>query len=276
MASGTSLRGIAGRVRAASPAISAAPRSESAARASTVAHASSTHASYGVPGESQPLPTVLEQLRGTSQPTLILLPPLQDTPASVALLAGSFDPLTVGHAAMAGAAAELAELVVLVYSARTLAKEGLPPPALLDELDRVRALERFCASHGYAAGLCSHGLLVDQVRAADRLVPSAELTLVMGSDKLLQLLDPRWYDDVDAALDPLFHRATVAFAMRAGDEAAVADALARPRHARWAARIRLLEIPAAVAAVASRGVRERIARGEDVSQLVPEEFLGLL
>jgi hypothetical protein len=31
-----------------------------------------------------------------------------------------------------------------------------------------------------------------------------------------------------------------------------------------------------VAAVASRAVRDRIARGEDVSDLVPEEFRGLL
>jgi cytidyltransferase-like protein len=225
---------------------------------------------------SQPIGPVLDELRRSSRPTLVLRPAPATRPDSVALLSGSFDPLTVGHAEMARAAAELADLVVLVYSVRTLPKEGSSAPALLDEGDRVLALERFCTTHGYTAGFCSHGLLAEQIEAADERFPGAGLSVVIGSDKLLQLFDPRWYDDVDRVLDALFDRASVWFATRAGDEAAVRDALRMPGHARWAARVRQLHMPANVAAVASRDVRDRIARGEDVSDLVPEEFRGLL
>ena len=223
-----------------------------------------------------PFATVLEGLRATSEPTLILRPRPDAPPASVALLAGSFDPLTVGHAAMADVSASLADLLVLLYSVRTLPKERGPAPALLGEEGRALALERFCATRGYSAGFCSHGLLSEQVEAADERFPEAELTVVVGSDKLLQLLDPRWYEDPEAALAALFARASVAFAMRAGDEAAVGRALASPEHRRWTSRVRSLPVPPEVAAVSSREVRERVARGEDVSELVPEEFLRLL
>ena len=226
-----------------------------------------------------PIAGLLEALRRADRPTLVLRPEPASPPASVALLAGSFDPLTVGHAAMAGAAARLAELVVLVYSVRTLPKEHTSPPPLLDEENRVAALERFCRARGYAAGLCSHGLLADQVEAADELFPEAELLVVVGSDKLLQLLDPRWYENVDATLEALFSRASVTFAMRSGDAGAVADAIESPAHAGWAPwspQIRELDIDPAVAAVSSRDVRARIARGDDVSALVPEEFLRVI
>jgi nicotinamide-nucleotide adenylyltransferase len=200
----------------------------------------------------------------------------EDQPASIALLPGSFDPLTVGHAAMARAAAEQAALVVLVYSVRTLPKEGSALPPLLGETERLIALARFCAARGYSVGLCSHGLLVEQVEAAEEGFPGSELILVVGSDKLLQVLDPRWYDDVEAALTGLFDRASVALAMRAGDGEAVVQELANPAIARWVSRIRPLDVPPDVAAVSSRDVRERIARGEIVSELVPEEFLEAL
>jgi nicotinic acid mononucleotide adenylyltransferase len=225
---------------------------------------------------SQPIGFDLDELRRSSHPTLVLRPSPAAPPASVSLLSGSFDPLTVGHAEMARAAAERADLVVLVYSVRTLPKEERAAPALLDEGDRVLALERFCAGHGYTAGLCSHGLLAEQVQAAAERFPGAELSVVIGSDKLMQLFDPRWYDDIESVLGALFDRAWVWFAMRAGDEPAVRDLLAKPEHAQWGVRIRPIEISADVAAVSSRDVRERIARGEDVSDLVPDEFRGLL
>ena len=207
---------------------------------------------------------------------LVVHPEPAARPPSVALLAGSFDPVTIGHAAMAEAATTLADLVVLVYAVRTLPKEGSAPPALLPEEQRVLALERFCEARGFALGLSSHGLLADQVAAAAGRFPGSELVVVVGSDKLLQLFDRRWYDDVEAALRPMFERARVAYTMRAGHDDAVRRCLSRPEHARWADRVGRLSLPPEVVAVSSREVRERLARGEDATGFVPPEVLAFL
>ena len=47
---------------------------------------------------------LLEELRQAERPRLVVVPEPKAEPASVALLAGSFDPLTVAHEAMAEAA----------------------------------------------------------------------------------------------------------------------------------------------------------------------------
>ena len=173
---------------------------------------------------------------------------------------------------MARAAATDSELLVLVYSARTLPKDDAASPALLDETDRLESVLAWCEARGLALGLCSHGLLADQVAAAAERFPGADLALAIGSDKLLQVLDPSWYDDRDRALDGLFERARLRYAVREGDEGIVAEALGRPDVARWLPSIERLEVPAEVATVSSRLVRDRLRAGEDVDGLVPEEI----
>jgi len=169
---------------------------------------------------------LLEELRHAERPRLIVVPEPDTEPASVALLAGSFDPLTVAHEAMAESASHGVDLVVLVYSVRTLPKEGEGSPPLLGQEERLAALERFTHERGaLAVGLCSHGLIAEQVDAATSRFPNAALAVVLGSDKLLQLLDHRWYEDRDAVLDPMFSRARVLYALRAGDEDALEGAL---------------------------------------------------
>jgi len=186
----------------------------------------------------------------------------------VALLAGSFDPITAAHAAMADAALGRAELVVLLYSARTLPKEPGAPPSMLDELDRLALLDRFVSSRPrLAVGACSHGLLAEQVEAAAERFPGAPLWVVLGSDKLLQLFDRGWYEDRDAVLDSMFARARLLYAVREADEAAVATAL--EANARWRGFVERLDVPPEIASISSRLVRERRRRGEDVSGLLP-------
>jgi nicotinamide-nucleotide adenylyltransferase len=225
-------------------------------------------------------PGDIEGLRTAGDPDLIVQPkplPAGHEPGSVGLLAGSFDPMTLAHAALVQSGLRRVDLVVLVYAVRTLPKAAGAPPPLLDEGERIEALRRFCASHpGTALGLSSHGLLADQVAAAGRRFPRSELFVLMGSDKLLQLFDPGWYADRDAALGRLFESARVLVAVRSGDERAIAEAMARPDHARWAQSVSLLDVPPAVAALSSGEVRRRIREGGDVRQLVPAQVRDVL
>lgn len=216
---------------------------------------------------------LLEELRRAERPTLSLHPdPVGPGPEAVALLSGSFDPMTVAHAQLAEAARARAGLVVLVYSVRTLAKEGPAPPPLLPERDRLDVLMRFCrARDGIIMGLCSHGLLAEHVTAARERFPGSELFLVMGSDKVLQVLDPKWYEDRERVLRDLFGAAGVLYAVRAGDEGRVEEALARPENERWRGRFAALEVDPTAAAVSSRLVREELRQGRAVRHLVPAE-----
>ncbi len=95
--------------------------------------------------------------------------------------------------------------------------------------------------------------------------------MVMGSDKVLQLFDPRWYQDREAALERLFARARLLYADRAGTEGAVGRVLARRETRRWRDRVVPLEPSLRVAGVSSRMVRELVRRGEEVEGLIPEE-----
>lgn len=187
------------------------------------------------------------------------------------LVAGSFDPMTVAHAALAEALGT--DLTLLVWSPATLPKEagpgGDPSPPLLDPEDVLASLLAWCDPRPWArVAVCSHGLLADQVEAAAARFPGARLVLGMGSDKLRQLVDRRWYEDRDAALDRLFDRAEVAVASRAGEAPDVAEDAPR-----WSARIRTVRLPTGVAEISSRLVRNGVRAGRDVSAVVPSEVL---
>ncbi len=217
--------------------------------------------------------TVLAELRSSEDPRLVLWPDREAGPASVALLAGSFDPVTNAHLELARAASGDAELVVLTYSVRTLPKESGVAGPLLSESERLRVLAAVCDGRpGLAVGLCSHGLLADQVAAAGERFPGAAISVVLGSDKLAQLFDPRWYDEPDAALGELFGAADVRYAVRAGEDAGAA--LAAAASLGHAALVEALDVDPEVAAISSRAVRELARAGGDVSLLVPPEALA--
>ncbi len=224
------------------------------------------------------LDPLLQELRGAPEPVLRLRNEMPGPdPRVLALLSGSFDPLTIGHAALAEAALNHADLVLFVYSVRTLPKEEGVPGPLLSEDERVAVLEAFSQPRpGIEPALCSHGLLTEQVDAAAARFPSSDLALVMGSDKVRQLLDPKWYEDRELALRLLFSRARVLYAVRSGDDGVVEALLEQPQNSPWHDRFVRLDVPPEVAAVSSRLVRDGLVTGRDVTPLVPFEARALL
>lgn len=229
--------------------------------------------------EPVPLFSKLEALRARDAPTLVVDPEPDREPRSVVLLSGSFDPVTVAHVVVADAAAAEAnaDLTVFVYSARTLPKAPGTPAPLLDEAGRLESLRRLVAGRPRTAlGLCSHGLLAEQVEAAAGRFPQARLAVAVGSDKLLQVLDPVWYENRDTVLERMLAHASLLYSLRTGDEALLEEALAAADNAAFTERIKALAVPHEVADVSSRLVRELLANGEDPRDLVPEAVLSLL
>jgi len=220
--------------------------------------------------------TIPDRLRTAEQPTLLVE---EDTgvPQRVAFLSGSFDPLTLGHTTLAEAAAERADLVVLMYSVRTLPKEGDLVPPLLSEEERLDIVSTWCERHpGIVPGVCSHGLLSNQADAVRGCFPGARPLIVLGSDKALQLLDPKWYEDRDSELGALFKQSDVLYAARTGEEGRVEEALALRENSRWRRHFTQIEIPSTVAAISARKVRTLVAKGKRFDKLLPPESVSAL
>jgi nicotinic acid mononucleotide adenylyltransferase len=134
--------------------------------------------------------------------------------AAAGLLAGTFNPFTRAHAALAVAGHRAgAQPVVLAMAPVSLAKEGLERAHPVDRLDWVAAWAR---RHPWAlVAVASHPLLVDMAEALARAT-GAEVALLLGADKATQLAEPRWYEDPAGAMARLDRAATLLVAERAG------------------------------------------------------------
>ena len=179
----------------------------------------------------------------------------------VVALPGSFNPPHAAHLALlhAGVVAAGADAGAYLLSARTVDKEQVTGMRLEDRLALMCRL--------VAATECMvvtvAGLYVD-IAAALRSTWATidDLAFVVGHDKIVQVFDPRYYEDRDAALNRLFAAARFYVAPRdASTTLDVAALLARSENRRYAPRVETLQIDPALARVSSTAARER--RGDD-------------
>lgn len=193
----------------------------------------------------------------------------------VGVFAGSFNPLTRAHVAMANAALRSAGLDAMIWTCAVASvdKERVERAALVDRLAQMRI---FVSGRSHdALALLNRGLYVDEARTMRTLLaPSAELVLLVGFDKIVQIFDPKYYTDRDAALRSLFSLASLLVAPRAGDGAeALAALLAQPENRPFAAQVRYLDVPAHYASDSSTEARTFAAQTPPdvaaISRLLP-------
>ncbi len=181
-----------------------------------------------------------------------------DAPGRAGLLAGTFNPLTLAHVALAeaGVAAGCGR-VVLVMAPASLAKETVERAHPLDRLDWAVA---WAAGRPWAAVAVSTApLLVDMAEALGRALPGGGgVALLVGADKAAQLVDPRWYDDHPAAMARLGRAASALVAIRSGHEVPELPLEVAP-----------LPTPGWVPSRSATQARAVAAAGGDLSGLVP-------
>jgi len=97
--------------------------------------------------------------------------------------------------------------VYAAFSKRTVDKEGVERPLLVDRVLLLQAvLRRRLPRVGIL--LFNRGLYVEQAEAIRAAFPRVRrIFFLMGFDKVVQIFDPRYYEDRDAALEELFGRA---------------------------------------------------------------------
>lgn len=174
----------------------------------------------------------------------------------VGILGGTFDPVHNAHLAFAGAALRAldAERILWMPTGRTAYRA----PAVASGADRVAMLQLALADEPrYAVderelGPGASGFTIDTVRALRAEHPGAEFVLLMGADQYEKRAGwHRW-----AELEKL---CAVAVAARPGWSAAGARA-----------------IPMTPLAISASDIRARLARGEDVSAMLPARVLGYI
>lgn len=217
---------------------------------------------------------LLERLDPRARPWALAAPGTERPRGDCIVFPGSFNPPTLAHLAMLRQARRVAELryggrwrVYAALSRQIVDKEAVERMTLLD---RVVLLERVLKNQVRSAGilLLNRGLYVEQAEGIRAAFPGARrLYFLLGFDKIVQILDPRYYTDRDASLRELFALAHLLVAPRGDDgELELKELLARPENRSFAGYIHALPLDARY-----RDISSTQARQEGRAEAVPAE-----
>lgn len=217
----------------------------------------------------------IARLEAQPDPTLDLLHGPVGTPRRIAVVAGSFNPLTHGHTALAAAVRAEVDDVLLLLPLRAIDKEAVTRAA---PEDRTLVLLQWAQRRsGIAVALVNRGLYVEQAALLAAQYPGSEIAFVVGHDKVVQIFDPRYYAERDEALRALFRLATLRVAPRAGRGSEALHALLQaPENRPFAAAVTPLAPDEDVEALSSTAVRAAVRAGEPWEEMVPEETAAFM
>ncbi len=196
----------------------------------------------------------------------------------VGVLPGSFNPPTVAHLELARAARRRFELDTVAFSLGSVIVDKERVEGLCRE-DRLLLLALLTADDVRAAAVVvNRGLYSEQAPAFRACFGhDADLWFIVGMDKVLQIFDPRYYEDRDAALDTLFAQVRLIAANReAWGAEALRALLDRPENAPYRHRVQPLELPPRLRHQSSSAVRHGVGSGEPPGDAIPppvREFL---
>lgn len=206
---------------------------------------------------------LLETLDPTAEPWARISPGSPEPRGNIIVFPGSFNPPTLAHLAMLRQARKVARRwgghwqVYAALSKQIVDKEMVERMTLLD---RVVLLEWVLKSHVKHAGilLLNRGLYVEQARGIRAAFPRVRrLSFLIGFDKIVQIFDPRYYTDRDAALHELFALAQLLVAPRGKyGEHELRELLARPENRPFASYVRPLPLAAEYRDISSTQVRQ--------------------
>ena len=162
---------------------------------------------------------LLDQLDPEAPPQALILPDSPQPRGTIIVFPGSFNPPTNAHLAMLKQARRFGRQhggmsVYAALSKRTTDKENVERPLLVD---RILLLDTVLRHHLRDIGimLFNRGLYVEQAEGIRAAFPEVtKLYFLLGFDKIVQIFDPHYYRDRDAALRELFALAEILVAPR--------------------------------------------------------------
>lgn len=216
----------------------------------------------------------LQALDPSASPTArVLFPCLTAAPRRVGILCGSFNPLTRAHTELAERAQQIFQLdcVFFTLARVTVDKEQVTGMGLED---RLLLLSFYAQRHRHlGVAAVNRGLYFEQAQAFRTLFgPQVELYFIIGMDKLLQIFDPRYYDDREAALRQLFSLTSLLIANRgAMDQQVFLQFLEQPQNRPYRPFLHFFPLPDAVTELSATAIRQTVAAGKAIDDRVPPE-----
>ena len=189
----------------------------------------------------------------------LLSRPGRGNPERLALLPGSFNPLTCAHLALARAALDVVDEVALIVP-RAFPHKSYQGASLEQRLEMMQA----AAGHQFAIGISEGGLFVEMVREAREHYGGAEIFVACGRDAAVRYIT--WDYGSGATIQQMLREFKLLVAPREGSYS-VPPGLA---HA-----IRTLA-PIHFDECAATRVREAIASGAAWRHMVPEQIHTLV
>lgn len=215
--------------------------------------------------------SLIDQLDPDAPPQALLVPGSPQPWGTIIVFPGSFNPPTTAHLALLkqarqfayqhlGAARGQPIQLYAAMSKRIVDKERVERPLLLDRVMLLSMLLRRRLPHT-GVMLFNRGLYVEQAQAVRTAFPRvSKLYFLIGFDKIVQILDPHYYEDRDAALVELFKLAELLVAPRGADGVdALTNLLQQPDNQPFARYIHALPFSAAYRMISSTSIRQHSA-----------------
>jgi len=216
---------------------------------------------------------ILEGLNPDSSPKAVIVDPSQNlAPGRIGILCGAFNPPTLAHVELARRAKDGFKLdhILFTMSRITIDKEKVEG---LSQEDRMLLLSLITGELGWASvAAVNKGLYFEQARAFRSLLGNkARIFFVVGMDKVIQIFDPRYYQDRDKALKGLFTEVQLIAASRGPwDKKELKEFLSRKENQVYQDRVYPLTLSEGLKDLTSTDLRTRIAKGESVQDQLPE------
>ncbi len=184
------------------------------------------------------------------------------------VLDAAFNPPTTAHWALAQESAQVSNAeTILLQLAVTNVDKGIEGA---DLGQRLLMLETISDSDGRTGvSICSHARFVDKAAALTRISPKTRFIFAIGFDTLIRLVDPKYYQNMQADLETLFRIAEVAVANRGDrDKSELARYLDSPTLKKHSKHIHQISLAQNFAGISSSGIREAISTDRPFEQSV--------
>jgi nicotinic acid mononucleotide adenylyltransferase len=213
--------------------------------------------------------TLLDELNPQAPPQALLAPGSPVPRDGIIVFPGSFNPPTTAHLALLKEARQFARFqafsqgkseVIHLYAAMSrhiVDKEGVERPLMVDRIILLDTVLRHRFRHAGIL-LFNRGLYVEQAQAVRSSFPDVtRLLFLIGFDKIVQILDPHYYEDRDASLHALFSLAELLVAPRGGaGREALTELLDKPENKPFAPYIHPLPFSSTYRDVSSTHIRQ--------------------
>ncbi len=224
---------------------------------------------------------VLDQLRPEAVAQAVVTPGSPEPRGDIIVFPGSFNPPTTAHLAMLKQARQFTReqawaknksrktLLYAALSKHIVDKERVERPLLLDRIILMETLLRQRSPHT-GIMLFNRGLYVEQAEAVRAsFLRVQRLYFLLGFDKIVQILDPRYYEDRDASLKKLFSLAQLLVAPRGKDGIdALKSLLAQSENQPFARYIHALPLEKGYRDISSSRIRQH---GDEYDHDMPRE-----